>query len=289
MHRIDGAGHVDHMFVGEDPATNRPPTEFTPEWFNGVQEELAMLIEWAGLVLAKGDNTQLKQALLAKFATISDLNGKVGHYSSGSALPTQNVGPIWHDDYNSVMTWNVFNSNGANYTGYASVLVGGLLIDTQPTPRAGYIKSGIANLSRTAYAALRGWAMHNGIMVAAGTWAAGAIAVKDNADGTTFTAFDVRGEFPRFWDDARGIDSGRVFGSAQLDALQGHFHNAYYKAATTVGTGGNTYAEHVTSGNTLGPITDMIRDAITDGTSGTPRIASETRSRNTALLASVKF
>ena len=68
MHRIDGAGHVNHMFVAEDPATQRPPTEVTPEIMNAFQEELATLIEWAGIILAKGDNTQLRQALLAKFA-----------------------------------------------------------------------------------------------------------------------------------------------------------------------------------------------------------------------------
>lgn len=69
MHRIDGAGHVDHLFVAEDPATLRPPTEITPEIMNAFQEELATFIEWAGIVLAKGNNTQLKQALLAKFVT----------------------------------------------------------------------------------------------------------------------------------------------------------------------------------------------------------------------------
>ncbi len=136
-------------------------------------------------------------------------------FTAGQALPTTNIGPIWHDDYNSLMTWQAFTANGANYTGYASVLVGNLLADTQPTPRAGYVRSGASNLSRTTYAALRAWAMHNGILVAAATWAAGMIAIKDNADGTTFAAYDVRGEFPRFWDDGRGADSGRGFGTWQ--------------------------------------------------------------------------
>ena len=70
MHRIDGAGHVNNRFVAEDPATLRPPTEITPEIMNSLQEELATFIEWAGLILAKGDNTQLKQGLLAKFALL---------------------------------------------------------------------------------------------------------------------------------------------------------------------------------------------------------------------------
>lgn len=67
MHRIDGAGHVNNLFVNEDPATNRPPTEVTPDILNALQGEVAGFIEYAGIVLAKADNTQLKQALLALF------------------------------------------------------------------------------------------------------------------------------------------------------------------------------------------------------------------------------
>lgn len=78
MHRIDGAGHVGHMFVAEDPDTLRPPTEITPEIMNAFQEELATFIEWAGIVLAKGDNTQLKQALVAKFAGLDAAATKAG-------------------------------------------------------------------------------------------------------------------------------------------------------------------------------------------------------------------
>lgn len=78
MHRIDGAGHVNHLFVAEDPATLRPPTEITPEIMNAFQEELATFIEWAGIALAKGDNTQLKQALLAKFAGLDVAATKAG-------------------------------------------------------------------------------------------------------------------------------------------------------------------------------------------------------------------
>lgn len=78
MHRIDGAGHVDHLFVAEDPATLRPPTEITPEIMNAFQEELATFIEWAGIALAKGDNTQLRQALVAKFAGLDVAATKAG-------------------------------------------------------------------------------------------------------------------------------------------------------------------------------------------------------------------
>ena len=36
---------------------------------------------------------------------------------------------------------------------------------------------------------------------------------------------ELRAEFPRFWDDGRGIDSGRLIGSAQLDQNKSHSHS----------------------------------------------------------------
>ena len=219
-------------------------------------------------------------------------------YGTGSALPNTNIGPIWHNDYNSVMTWQAFTLNGAAYTGYASQLVGTILADTQSTPRAGYVKSGRDDLSRTQYAALRGWAMHNGIMVDSGTWAAGAIAVKDNNDGTTFTIFDVRGEFPRYWDDGRGADIGRQAGTGQAQQTQAHKHiydmGEMYTGASRGLFGGSTnkgfrgsngnidfdnYLEFTNDGTTY--------SGVSPNTAGV--IGTETRPRNTALLASVKF
>ncbi len=63
MDRINGAGHVGHMFVTEDPTVNRPPTEITDIWLNGVQEELCGFIESQGYVLDQNDNTLLGKAI----------------------------------------------------------------------------------------------------------------------------------------------------------------------------------------------------------------------------------
>lgn len=41
---------------------------------------------------------------------------------------------------------------------------------------------------------------------------------------TTFTLPETRGEFPRFWDDSRGVDSGRAIGTAQADDFKSHAH-----------------------------------------------------------------
>ncbi|WP_217390175.1 hypothetical protein [Deefgea piscis] len=220
---------------------------------------------------------------------------RVLQLGTGVALPVANVGPIWHDDYGSLMTWQTFNANGANYVGYASTLIGNLLQDTQPTPRTGYIKSGTQNLSRTTYAALRAWAMHNGLMVALGTWVAGALMVADNADGTTFRIYDVRGEFPRFWDDGRGVDAGRVFGSNQTDAIRniagqtilGGGQGSVVPSSCTGAFAAVNLGINARQDGSVGP--SITNYGLQFDASRVVPIASENRSRNAALLASIKF
>jgi len=195
-------------------------------------------------------------------------------YLSNEPLPSTNIGPIWHDLFNSLMTWQSFTANGAAYTGYASQFVGRVEMDTQPTARAGYVLCGSQSLSlsRTQYAALRAWGLHNGRFVASDAWVAGTLLMADNPDGVTFRAFDVRGEFPRFWDGGRGIDAARVFGTWQANDLQSHTHGIFTRDQET-GTGALTVGGGVSSGTYQ-----------TDPTGG-----SETRPRNTAFSAQLKF
>jgi phage-related tail fiber protein len=96
---------------------------------------------------------------------------------------------------------------------------------------------------------------------------------------------DLRGEFVRGWDDGRGIDSGRAFGSAQADAFQGHFHTLVGNNNTNAGSNGARL------GDTGSNITnnDSVRAPRSDGTNGTPRTAAETRPRNIALLPCIKY
>lgn len=119
----------------------------------------------------------------------------------------------------------------------------------------GYIKANGAAISRTAYAWLFG---------KIGT----AFGVGDGS--TTFNVPDLRGEFPRGWDDGRGADSGRVFGSAQADELKSHKHQSLY--GTTSSTG---YTGLFGPGNVQGGPNDV-------GMSNTG--GAETRPRNLAAL-----
>lgn len=297
MHRIDtstaqkdkfGAGK-DGFTLG-DAQTGVPPTEVSADILDAMQEEICAVVEGSGLLLDKTNNRQLLLAI-KKIASSR-------YFSAGDPLPTYNIGPIWHDDYASWMIWQEFTANGANYSGYASQLIGSLLLDTQPTPRNGYIKSGVQNLSRATYAALRAWAMHNGRMVAPGAWLAGHIHCADNADGTTFRIFDVRGEFLRAWDDERGVDAGRAFGSLQTDAIRN------IEGAITVTSNDQNSSYIPVSGQSGALASRGSYGTSAVSMSGTPlnrpggisfdasRVvptASENRPRSTSLLATIKF
>lgn len=82
MHKIDGAGNINGLFVHEDPALNRPPTEITADFLNAVQMELVNVINWAGLSLDKSNNSQLLIALQSKFSSLSPS----GDYATKSAV-----------------------------------------------------------------------------------------------------------------------------------------------------------------------------------------------------------
>lgn len=229
---------------------------------------------------AKADAAAVNNVLLSLDQAVAT---RLRYLPTGAALPASNLGPLWHDDYASVMTWQVFNANGASFAGYASIEVGRPTLDGQPSARPGYLKRNGSSISKTTYAALWNWALHTGRVVTLGSWASGSYVFADNGNGT-FRIPDTRGEFERVWDDGRGVDSGRAFGSFQPDAMQGHHHsiNPPYYRNVAGGAQGMQGSAFTPNGNrTEGPISD--------GVNGTPRVAAETRSRSVALLGDIKF
>ncbi len=102
---------------------------------------------------------------------------------------------------------------------------GDIRFSLSPTPQADELKLNGAALSRTTYAGLWAWAQANSIVVAEVNWSPTNTGAFSTGDGsTTFRVPDTRGEFPRFFDDSRGVDSGRVFGSWQTDEIKAHSH-----------------------------------------------------------------
>ncbi len=124
-----------------------------------------------------------------------------------------------------------------------------------------------------------GWLKCNGAAVSRATYATLFSAIGETygaGDGsTTFLLPDLRGEFVRGWDDARGIDAARAIGSTQADDFKAHNHDI------PVGYGGswtNTRLRRQEATSNTGTFTSM---ANTGGT--------ETRPRNVALLYCIKF
>ena len=143
---------------------------------------------------------------------------------------------------------------------------GSIVYHAANSPPTGFIKANGAAISRTTYADL--------FSAIGTTFGAG--------DGsTTFLVPDLRGEFLRGWDDARGVDTGRSFGSAQADELEAHTHlgrsppGTRWLAGYSTYTGGGAWGSE-RDGNTL--------TAVSSSTGG-----AETRPRNIALLACIKY
>lgn len=139
----------------------------------------------------------------------------------------------------------------------------------------GWMKANGAAISRTAYEDL--------FAVIGTTFGAG--------DGlTTFNLPDLRGEFPRYLDDGRGIDTGRTMGSAQGDAIRNitgkiSLAGSVYVDSTS---GALVKGTALTGKNANGNNVNQTDDFQFDASKVVPT-ANENRPRNIALLACIKF
>jgi microcystin-dependent protein len=185
-----------------------------------------------------------------------------GNVGIGTTSPAERL------DVNGTVRATGLNLNGTAVTATAAQINEGLappgsvIFHSANTAPTGYLKANGALVSRSTYAAL--------FSAIGTTFGAG--------DGsTTFALPDLRGEFIRGWDDGRGIDSGRAFGSAQSQAIQSHQHAVGGMAAT-----GGISQSLVRTGE--GNSATFNTTNLTQNTGGT-----ETRPRNIALLACIKY
>lgn len=158
-------------------------------------------------------------------------------------------------------------------------ITGQVAFFAQSTAPSGWLKANGATISRTAYASL---------FAAIGTqFGAG--------DGsTTFALPDMRGYAPRGWDDGRGVDTGRVFGSEQSDGIKqstAPFRSDSNGNSKWAGAAAGAFSgEFSAGGATAGTSTTETAN----GTVQTFKLlqlgsAPETRMKNIALLACIKF
>ena len=115
----------------------------------------------------------------------------------------------------SSVTATTFHGSGANLTGIVSIPTGMIAPFAMSSPPTGWLECNGATISRSTYATL---------FAAIGTtYGAG--------DGSsTFVLPDLRATFIRGFDNSRGIDTGRTFGSFQdqgIPAMKGDVHDAH--------------------------------------------------------------
>ena len=186
--------------------------------------------------------------------------------SSGQALTTNGSGALAFATIGGVPTGAVFY----------------FAANTAPT---GFLKCDGTAVSRNNYAAL--------FAVTGTTYGVG-------NGNTTFNLPDLRGEFIRGWDDGRGVDASRAFGSAQGYAtakpqttaatrLLGDGTTTTIDASTTNPSAiGFTRVSKTTEGVTAGTIDSTGSGQEIDVLQGVTGDA-ETRPRNVALLACIKY
>lgn len=176
-----------------------------------------------------------------------------------ASLPTENIGPVIVAEFGEVWTWAP-----APFSGYRSPNCGAIDFFDSATPPIGYLRANFAAVSRTTY---------RGIFSMVGTrHGAG-----DGAN--TFNLPDMRGEFARGWDDARGVDGGREIGTSQKAT------SMYFAPNSTIINGAaSNQAQDVDSS---GPGGSPSVTYTTGG--GTPASVFTVRPRNVALLACIKI
>jgi len=160
------------------------------------------------------------------------------------------------------------DGDGSGLTGIAGTPAGAVIYHAANTPPTGFIKANGASLSTTTYADLFA-----------------AIGYTFGGSSGSFNVPDLRGEFMRGWDDSRGVDSGRSFGSSQADEFGSHQHMQNAKTENGISdepwgaqySGSSTYGRYAYGGN-------PGNFALVSATGGT-----ETRPRNIALLACIKY
>ena len=282
-------------------------------WLNQVQSELLAVLTAAGIQPDKSQPNQLLAAL-NKLAVVTTGNQEIGGDKTFTGLTTLKKGAIVADsvgDFNANQYLQIgannvnayfYNKRSGKYLSMRNdgelrydgkrllnvddltgmIPSGAVLYFAGRTAPTGWLKANGAAVSRTTYATL---------FAAIGTtYGAG--------DGrSTFNLPDLRAEFLRGWDDGRGIDSGRAFGSAQGDAIRNitgsidsgsHQGRQLFDEATATGALAisrqqwKSWTADISDGGNIPAAFDFDASRVVP-------TAAENRPRNIALLACIKI
>ena len=196
--------------------------------------------------------------------------------NSGATAPSTPFANMWWYDSSNNKLY-IRNENNTSWIEVANLDQGASRFEPVNAVPVGAVNTFAMNVPPT------GWLACDGSLVSRTTYSSlfsivGA--TYGSGDGsTTFKIPDLRGEFVRGWDDGRGVDTGRGFGTSQTDDFKSHTHTGTTPQGATwlsafQGSGGTWPNERLGNDGT----------ASTDSTGGT-----ETRPRNIALLYCIKF
>lgn len=210
-----------------------------------------------------------------------------GGFEIFSETPETLSSPIIYVIGFGIMEWS------EAHTIYRNINCGDVFYHSGTSAKIGSVKANGGVLSKADNAALWTKAQDNGLIVENGFWTAGSLVYED-IDEEAFRIPDLRGEFIRAWDDGRGVDSGRVFGSDQADAFASHNHTG---TAASNGAHTHTFGPFTGSGSGNKAIQGESAGTVTRDTSSegahTHTLTinatgdTETRPRNVALLACI--
>lgn len=269
-------------FTNGDPIAGVVSTDLQAEWFDSVQEELAAVVEFAGMELDPNDNTQLVTA-------IRELLSLRPLVRSITNLPEEDLGPIVVLECSEVWNW----STSAYFTGYRSPLCGRPVDGHTVAPLANEIDAVGGALPKAAYARLWGYAQENGLVVSQTTWTAnvGAHFFVD-VDANTFRVPDLRNMFRRYTGTDADTANARALGGRQADASQKAVGRIQARSSINafgalIGATGAFQLHGKTEATNSAPLTHDASitngDAVSFDTSRVVRTSTETRALNVAF------
>jgi microcystin-dependent protein len=240
----------------------------------GLQAQITAATNTANTAIVTANAASTTANGIAGTANTALSNSSSAVTQAGNAVTTANAASATANAISAVATSAQTTANAAQTTANtaqatanAALPIAGTVnwfaMNTAPT---GFLKANGAAISRTTYATL---------FAAIGT----TFGVGNGS--TTFNIPDLRGEFIRGWDDSRGVDSGRAIGTAQSDATKTHTHTL--TVSSRIGTGSGDQFDAGWSRH------DTITTGASFDTNSGNSLGTETRPRNIALLACIKF
>lgn len=285
MQKIDGPGAtVENEFTEGNPSTGTPATVVLAKWLNSVQRELVALVEEFGGELDDEDDEQIAALIISAIEnevagvvanapsdmnTLEKIAAAIGDDPGFAATVAAALADKLDLSGGTLTNFLTLHANPTSnlhaatkqYVDGRTVPPGAVFYFAANSPPSGYLECDGSAVSRATYADL--------FATVGTTFGVG-------NGSTTFNLPDLRGEFIRGWDDGRGVDTGRAFGTAQADELKAHRH------ALSKRGGNNSNTSTSLVAGALSATTAFDAD-IMDNTGGT-----ETRPRNIALLACIK-